>query len=448
MTVVTTPATTTPPVTPRPTTTGRPVTPPCARVTATTREIPDPGELTALLQGRDVAEPTRSGAAATDGHVVSWVREGDGMVGWGALATARLRGPDLAGQGVRWWREQLAGIDVDDPVGLPGCGPLLFGSLPFDGRTGEATFVIPHTVVGRRDGRAWLTTYGGHDTVPTRRSRPSEHPRQLRYADGALSASAWISAVAEGVRRIRAGEAEKLVLARDLVATGDTAIRTPALLTELSRSYVSCWTFCVDGLLGATPEMLIARSGRQIVSRVLAGTIARQLDAQGASLLDSRKDQHEHTFAAHSVAECLAPYCAELDVPDGPSLLRLPNLTHLATDITGTLTRDVCALELAGAVHPPGAVCGHPTGIALDLIPELERMNRGRYAGPVGWLDRAGDGEWGIALRCAQLDAGELRMFAGCGIVADSDPDAELAETQTKFLVIRDALEASARATD
>lgn len=428
---------------------GGPVTGARGRVRVKTREIADPGELTALLQGRDVGGPipTGTGAAAVEGHVVCWVRGGDGMVGWGALAKARLRGPDLAGQGVRWWREQLASIDVDDPVGQPGCGPLLFGSLPFDGRSDEATFVIPKTVVGRRDGRAWLTTYGDDHRVPTRRSPPGAHLRQVRYADGALSPSAWISAVAEGVRRIHAGEVDKLVLARDLVATGDTAIATPAVLTELARAYTSCWTFCVDGLLGATPELLVGRSGRHVVARVLAGTIACQLDAEGVSLLDSRKDQQEHMFAARSIAECLAPYCAELDVPDGPSLLRLPNLTHLATDLTGTLIRDVSALELAGAVHPPAAVCGHPTAIALDLIPELERMDRGRYAGPVGWLDRVGNGEWGIALRCAQLDAGALRMFAGCGIVADSDPEAELAETQTKFLVIRDALEASARAT-
>jgi menaquinone-specific isochorismate synthase len=401
---------------------------PAVRVRTT--RIDDPGPLPELLPA---------------GDIVSWVRDGDGIVGWGEAARIRLTGTDIAERAREWWQRRLDGMQIEDGVGTTGTGPLLFGSMPFDGRTSEATFVVPRMIVGRRAGTAWITTYDGASGLPGPVAAPPARAASatLRYADGALSASAWMSAVAEAVRRIRAGEAGKLVLARDLVVTSNQALHANAIVRELAERYPSCWTFCVDGLLGATPEMLVAKSGRRVLSRVLAGTVAREADAAGATLLNSAKDQSEHAFSARSVADSLAKYCDDLDVPPGPRLLQLPNVTHLATDISGTLRDDVSALELAGALHPTAAVCGAPTDVARDLIPELEQMNRGRYAGPVGWLDAAGDGEWGIALRCAQLGPDSVRMFAGCGIVAGSDPAAELAESQAKFLVVRDALEAA-----
>jgi menaquinone-specific isochorismate synthase len=156
----------------------------------------------------------------------------------------------------------------------------------------------------------------------------------------------------------------------------------------------------------------------------------------------SPKDREEHAYAAHSSADALRPHCSDLTLPDEPTVLVLPNVVHLATEITGTLRSGACALELAGLLHPTAAVCGTPTAAAARVIADLEGMDRGRYAGPVGWMDAAGDGEWGIALRCAQVDGSQLRLFAGCGIVAGSDPDAELAETRAKFLAVRDTLDA------
>jgi menaquinone-specific isochorismate synthase len=158
-------------------------------------------------------------------------------------------------------------------------------------------------------------------------------------------------------------------------------------------------------------------------------------------LTGSDKDREEHDYAARSAAEALRPYCDRLSVPDEPTVLALPNVTHLATEVTGTLHTELPALELAGLLHPTAAVCGTPTPAAARLIAELEGMDRGRYAGPVGWMDVHGDGEWGIALRCAQVDGARLRLFAGCGIVAGSDPTVELAEAEAKFLAVRRALE-------
>jgi menaquinone-specific isochorismate synthase len=183
---------------------------------------------------------------------------------------------------------------------------------------------------------------------------------------------------------------------------------------------------------------------------VLAGTIRRTGDdehdlALAGSLARSSKDLEEHEYAAASVADSLAPHCSSLNLPESPFVLHLPNVMHLATDIAGVVADGSSSLELAAALHPSAAVCGTPTDVARDVIRELEAMDRGRYAGPVGWLDTTGDGEWGIALRCAEIDPGDgarLRLFAGCGIVAGSQPDAELAEADAKLVPMRDALSA------
>ena len=265
------------------------------------------------------------------------------------------------------------------------------------------------------------------------------------FSDGAMSGASWELVVADAVRRIRAGELDKVVLARDLVAELDEPLDVRAPLARLAERYPSCWTFHVDGLFGATPEMLVRRERGLVTSRVLAGTIRRTGDdahdlALAATLARSSKDLEEHEFAVRSVADALAPYCLSMNVPESPFVLHLPNVMHLATDVTGVLDDGTTSLGLAAALHPSAAVGGTPTRVAVDLIGELERMDRGRYAGPVGWMDADGDGEWGIALRSAEYDGNRVRLFAGCGIVADSDPEAELAEAAAKFVPVRDAL--------
>jgi menaquinone-specific isochorismate synthase len=269
-------------------------------------------------------------------------------------------------------------------------------------------------------------------------------------ADGAISGDGWMGKVAEAVARIASTDGlGKVVLSRDLLATaaGPVDLRWP--IRRLATDYHDCWTFCVAGLVGATPELLVRRERGLVTSRVLAGTIRRSGDdehdlALAASLARSSKDLEEHEFAAASLAEALAPFCTAMNVPETPFVLHLPNLMHLATEVTGVLAADSpSSLEIAGALHPTAAVCGTPTEAARRLIAELEPIPRDRYAGPVGWVGADGDGEWGIALRCAQQlsDLSVLRLHVGCGIVAGSDPQAELAESLVKAQPIITALQ-------
>jgi menaquinone-specific isochorismate synthase len=278
-------------------------------------------------------------------------------------------------------------------------------------------------------------------------TEPAAAPVDVKFADGALDSERWMSVVADAVARINAGHLEKVVLARDLIATADAPVDVRWPLRRLSEIYPMCWTFHVDGLFGASPEMLVRRERGLVTSRVLAGTIRRTGDdgadlALAATLARSSKDLEEHEYAVRSVAESLEPHCSSMNVPEAPFVLHLPNVMHLATDVAGVVhdAATVSSLELAASLHPSAAVGGTPTRVAVDLIAEIEGMDRGRYAGPAGWMDADGDGEWAIALRSAEVHGSTVRLFAGCGIVADSDPEAELAEAQAKFVPVRDSL--------
>ncbi|MGY2128751.1 isochorismate synthase [Blastococcus sp. SYSU DS0617] len=406
---------------------------PAGARTVTTVRSEDAGDLLDLV-------PARAG--------LSWVRRGEGLVGWGEAARLEVSGPSALADAAAWWDEYTSGLDVADDLGVPGTGAVLFGSVAFDPAAGTSVFVVPEVVVGRRDGIGWVTTVGaGVPPDPLPSPAPVEGPApRLRYADGALDPATWCAAVATAVARIDAGELDKVVLARDLLVSADPALDPRRLLRRLAGRFPDCWTFAVDGLLGATPELLLRRTGRELSSRVLAGTAARGAGAEddrlAAALLGSAKDRAEHAWAVDSLVDALAPYCSRLTAPAEPELLTLANVRHLATDVTGTQRGSAGLLELVGAVHPTAAVCGTPTADAAVLIGELEGMDRGRYAGPVGWLDARGDGEFGLALRCAELTPdGGARLFAGCGIVAGSEPAAELAETQAKFAAFQNALE-------
>jgi menaquinone-specific isochorismate synthase len=371
------------------------------------------------------------------------VSGGDGLVGWGEVARLEVAGPERFSLARAWWARTAASFVVHDDVGLPGSGPVAFGSFAFDPRPGRSVLVVPRVVVGRRDGHSWLTTIGRARALSS--PQPVRPPVGIRYAEGSRSVTDWQGAVSQAVRRIAHGDLDKVVLARDLGARADENIDSRWLLSQLAERYDSCFTFAVDGLVGATPELLVRRTGDQVDSRVLAGTVRRRGDAiadtlLAQGLLASVKDLEEHGFAVRSVTEVLARHCATLTVPTDAHVLSLANVQHLATDITGRLADDASALELAGQLHPTAAVCGTPTEAARTAIRELEGMDRARYAGPVGWVDARGDGEWGIALRCAEVSGRTARLFAGCGIVAGSDPDAELAESQAKLVPIRDAL--------
>lgn len=385
---------------------------------------------------------------------LSFVQDGQGLVGWGEHARLTVRGPDAGARIQRWFAAVVADLAVTDEVSLPGSGPVAFVSLGFDDRD-LSVAVVPAVVLGMRAGVAFSTVIG--DPGPTDQT-PVTSPGRVSYADGALSVAGFTSAVATATSRIRASRAagrapgdslgeglQKVVLAHDLEATTEYEVDERHLLRQLSHAYPSCWTYSVDGLVGASPEMLMRRVEGAITSRVLAGTAwaERVGDQVAADLMGSGKDLSEHSFAVDSVAAVLRGVVSDLEVPDGPHPLQLANLTHLATDITGRLPGDgPSALELAALLHPTAAVGGTPTALALAQIRELEPAARGRYAAPVGWLDARGDGEFAIALRCASVSGHTVRMVAGCGIVADSDPSTEAREAQVKMIPIRDALEA------
>ncbi|MGY2064729.1 isochorismate synthase [Blastococcus sp. SYSU DS0619] len=377
---------------------------------------------------------------------LSWVRHGEGLVGWGEAARLEVSGPRALAEAAEWWDGYAADLDVADELGVPGTGAVVFASIAFDPVRGTSVFVVPEVVVGRRDGVGWITAVGAAPELPEAARADDGPAPRLRYADGALDPANWCAAVSAAVSRIDAGELEKVVLARDLLVSADAPLDPGRMLRRLAARFPGCWTFAVDGLLGATPELLLRRTGRQLSSRVLAGTAPRGAGAQderlAEALLNSEKDRGEHALAVDSLVRALEPYCRELTAPAEPELLTLANVRHLATDVVGTQRGSAGLLELVGAVHPTAAVCGTPTPDAAALIGELEGMDRGRYAGPVGWLDTTGDGEFGLALRCAELVGDDgARLFAGCGIVAGSDPAAELAETQSKFAAFQAALE-------
>jgi menaquinone-specific isochorismate synthase len=386
-------------------------------------------------------------------EVVSWVRRGDGLVGWGRALHFSASGPDRFRDAEAWWRSVATRAVVRDEVGTPGTGLVCFGSFPFaDDSADSARLVVPSTIVGRRDGRAWVTTVSlerqlGPVETPSLASDPPP-PQDVTFADGSVSPSDYAHAVAEAVKRINAGDLDKVVLARDLIATAREPIDPRWVLRRLAERYENTWVFAVAGLLGATPELLVRRDQGLITSRVLAGTIRRTGDdeadlALAASLARSSKDLEEHEYAVRSVADALAPHSSSMNVPEAPFVLHLPNVMHLATDVAAVSADEASSLALAASLHPSAAVGGTPTARAVELIAELEHMDRGRYAGPVGWMDSRGDGAWGIALRSGAIladDPRTIRLYAGCGIVAGSDPESEVAESSAKLIPMRDAL--------
>jgi menaquinone-specific isochorismate synthase len=374
----------------------------------------------------------------------AWIRHGEGLVGWGEAARAEVpAGPGRFAWAREWLASVFEGARVDDSVRFPGSGPVAFGTFTFDEDAPGSTLVVPQAVLARKNGRAWLTTIGD---PPLESFTPLLDPGRISYGDGSLTAPQWEHVVAQAVRRIRAGELEKVVLARDLLATAEHPIDVRLLLLRLARRYPECYTFSVAGLVGATPELLIRRTGQEIESLVLAGTTPRGPGpaddlARGKALLASAKDRHEHECAISSVRQALAPLCSALHTPDEPELLVLPNVQHLASHVTGRLADGASVLDVVAAMHPTAAVGGTPTASAIQVIRELEGMDRAGYAGPVGWIDAHGDGEWGIALRSGIVEGRRARLFAGGGIMGDSDPAAELAEAQAKFRVMQYALE-------
>ncbi len=322
--------------------------------------------------------------------------------------------------------------------------PVVVGALPFAPDAPPA-LAVPETVRWapplRQDPLIALPVPDGADR-PEWRVR--EVPVPERYGE----------AVASAVARMRAGEFDKVVLARTLELTAGREPDLPAMLRRLARRDPAGYTFAVPSgpgrtLIGASPELLVARDGGRLTANPLAGSAPRSADLaedvrRAVALLESEKDLHEHAVVVAAVREALAPFCASLEVPERPTLVRTAAMWHLSTTVTGEVADPgVTALDLASALHPTPAVCGTPTEVARAVIAESEPFDRGAYTGMVGWQDADGDGEWVVTIRCAEAEGRALRLFAGAGVVAASTPEAETAETAAKFRTFLHAVGAS-----
>jgi menaquinone-specific isochorismate synthase len=389
--------------------------------------------------------------------------------------------------------EALAAIETDDQVGQPGCGPVAFGALPFV--PGEAAeLLVPEVVVGRADdGTRWLTTIGPADgpspvddragaggpsadealaimlttgstgSGPTTATAPAggrrRGPQEIWSSTGAsaqrftveatMPPEDWCALVERTTKMLAgepSGELVKVVLAREVRVTTDRPLDRRAVLQRLRSAYPGCHLLSVDGFVGASPELLVSRVGDTVRSHPLAGTAPRGGDPTtdqrlAASLLASTKDREEHQITIDMVHDTLLGWCSYLDYEAEPSILAVANVQHLATLVEGRLSRPApSVLDLVAALHPTPAVAGWPRRPAIDWIVAHEGFDRGRYAGTVGWADAAGNGTWAVAVRCAEVDGTSARVFAGNGIVADSDPVAELAETQAKLQALLSAI--------
>ncbi|WP_448236701.1 isochorismate synthase [Microbacterium paulum] len=415
-------------------------TPTTTGLRVVTREIAPLGD---LLEYADPADP------------LVWSRRGAWLVGVGDALTLTAAGTDTASLADRW-REVAAAAHVDDHVEAPGSGLVAFGALPFAAHSASpAVLTVPRLTIGHAGDRTWATW-----VLPDAGAPDPTEPIPVPFGPhwsaavgpGALTPEGYQDAVRAGLAAIAAGEVSKVVLARDLAGTVPAGSDLRRLVRSLASGYPATWVYAVHGLIGASPETLVTVAGGTVTARVLAGTVARGADPDAdreaaLALASSVKDLDEHGYAVRSLVDALTPHTSALAASEQPFTLALPNVWHLATDVEATTAADTSVLDLIAVLHPTAAVAGTPTDAALAAIARIEPSDRGRYAGPVGWVDAHGDGEWAIALRGAQFDlAGAddtgipFTAHAGAGIVAGSDPEAELLETRVKFRPIVDAL--------
>ncbi len=369
-------------------------------------------------------------------HPLFFMRRGQGVAGVGEALRLTFRGASRMTDAAAAWRRVAESATVDDAVRVRGSGLIALGSFAFaDDSADDSVLVVPRVVFGRRDGVSWITTV---DDASAPAPEPLGEKPMLTLQPGAQSREGYLAAVATAVERIRAGELDKVVLARDLTGTLPEGSDIRGVIEALALGYPDCVTYAVDGLIGSTPETLVRVADGEVSARVLAGSAARGADPAAdqdaaGTLATSDKDLDEHSYALRSVLAALRSHTRHLATTELPFTLKLPNLWHLASDVEGLLADGSSSLDLAAALHPTAAVAGSPTDAAVALLARLEPFDRGRYAGPVGWIGADGDGEWAIALRCAQVRGASVTAYAGAGIVAESVPDAELAETRMKF---------------
>jgi menaquinone-specific isochorismate synthase len=346
----------------------------------------------------------------------------------------------------------LAAIGCDDRVGVPGTGPVAFGAVPY--RAGADTeLIVPEVVWGRaEDGTRWVTTVTPTGAPEPELDRPVEPPLPApsSITERPVRPAAWwcelVARATKAMRDAPEGGLRKVVLAREVLVEADVPFDRAVVLDRLRRSYPDCFLFLIEGFLGASPELLVSRAGDVVRAQPMAGTAPRggdpTTDARlAAGLLASPTYRHEHQITIDMVFDTLIRWCSYLDYEPEPSVVGVANVQHLATMVEGRLSQPApSVLELVTALHPTPAVNGWPRDEARAWIEANEGFDRGRYAGTVGWVDGRGNGTFAVSIRCADIDGTTARLVAGNGIVADSDPDTELAETQNKLQALLGAL--------
>lgn len=377
-------------------------------------------------------------------HGVVIERDGLSVLGLGQAVAISLPNGLQDPQALRHVTDALARI------GEPAVAIGAFAFLP----GAPATLVIPTVCVRSEVGRPAVAVVVGtssedaldellEEAAGADRTGRAEPPPDAFRLESRRPHEDFLQRVAAAVEEVRSGRIDKVVMAREVLIEANRPLRQGDLLERLRALHPSCATFAVDGFMGATPELLIRRSQATVESHPLAGTAARSGDPEAdrrveAALLASEKERAEHRAVVDAITDGLRPSMSELSVPDEPGIVELRNVSHLGTHITGQLTPMpegglMNALEVLACIHPTPAVAGTPVDLALDYLAKAEELDRDRYAGAVGWIDAGGDGEWHLGIRCAIVSDRTARLFAGAGIVADSDPAAELAETQLKL---------------
>jgi isochorismate synthase len=408
-------------------------------VTLVERPMPDAVSVAGIGRRFDIVS-TPGGAALEDA---------------GGRCLDREQGVDRLAAAARLWRRLAAELHAGG-ARTSGTGLVAVGGFAFDpGREPAGAwqgfpallFRVPALAVTRVRGRTFAT--GDLDLL----EQPAawEAPGARSFAVEPVRPEAdWKAAVAEAARRLRAGEAAKVVLAREMMVRGDGVVTAGRVASALRSAYPACFTYLVAGadgtaFAGASPELLLRRLGSAVTSQPMAGSTARGEDesedqALAARLEASAKDTAEHRITARHVADALRAACRTVRVT-GPEIVRFTNIQHLATTVAGELLEPApTLLELAAGLHPTPAINGFPPAAARRLIAELEGMERGWYTGAVGWMDGRGDGELAVAIRCGLLYEDGARLYAGNGMMPDSDPVAELEETRLKLRVLLGAL--------
>ena len=369
-----------------------------------------------------------------------FLRQGQLIIAQGEVVRIEASGANRISELAAKWKDLISSTTIDNQVGLPGSGMIGLTSITFsDHSSAPSVLYVPKSTIVIRGENAFEISADVESTDAIELKKPSGV-----FLQGDLSASRFKELVNQAVGIISSSELDKVVLSRDLVMPISHRPDLSDAVAKLHDRYPHCWTYAIGDVFGASPELLLRAEAGEVSARVLAGTAGRGTDpdvdrAIAEGLAHSHKNRHEHDYAAQSMVERLEPFCEIVEADAEPFSLALPDLWHLATDVRGKLKPGVSLLDVIAELHPTAAVAGTPRLKAQQLIAELEPYDRAGYAGPVGWLSSDGSGELAIALRGGVIERDQIRAFAGCGIVEESDPQAELDETELKFRAVRHA---------